>query len=208
MDSFGEYLSRERELRGVTLEEIAKFSNISIRYLKAIEADDYDALPAEVFVKGFLRCYAESTGMDPSEVLLAYDSFAAKRRAEQGLDEELEPEEKSNAKWFILLAIVIVVVASFLIFYFSTGEKKVEPLSVSSDEINTEVTGEIKKEIDEIVDPLPEPPIPEEEESVELEGNLEEEPQEISTDKELTSPGEMNTSKEVEKKKILKQPPT
>jgi cytoskeletal protein RodZ len=47
--SFGVSLKRERELRGISLAEIAKTTKISVRLLEAIEKDRFDILPEGVF---------------------------------------------------------------------------------------------------------------------------------------------------------------
>jgi cytoskeleton protein RodZ len=70
--SLGLWLRTQREARGVTLREIADDSKISLRYLEALESDRFDALPAEVFVRGFLREYARVVGLDPDEVVNLY----------------------------------------------------------------------------------------------------------------------------------------
>ena len=74
MDSVGVFLKRERELREITLEEVAKGTNISRSGLKAIEEDRFDDLPAEVFVRGFIRSYAEFIGIDPEDAILRLES--------------------------------------------------------------------------------------------------------------------------------------
>ena len=56
--SFGSRLRRQREVRDIGLREIADASKISLRYLEAFEQDRFEALPAVVFAKGFLREYA------------------------------------------------------------------------------------------------------------------------------------------------------
>ena len=58
MASFGEILKRERELRDISLREIADATKIHIRYLEALEANRFDSLPGGVFNKGFIRAYA------------------------------------------------------------------------------------------------------------------------------------------------------
>lgn len=133
MDSFGEYLKRERELRGVTLEEISKTSNISKTFLKSLENDDFENLPAEVFVKGFIRCYAENTGMDGNEAILAYNSFIANKRSSETVSEvPTEIPAKSNVKMPYLLAIAIfVVVSSLAVFYYVEKNREIKPSSVS-----------------------------------------------------------------------------
>ncbi len=138
MDSFGEYLRRERKLRGVTLEEIAKVSNISITYLKALESDDFESLPAEVFIRGFLRCYAQSSGMDGSEVILAYNSFIANKRTSRAASTiPIETPPKVNMKLSSFLAIVIfVVISSLMVFYYVKKSREVKPASVSERSIS------------------------------------------------------------------------
>ena len=69
-ESVGEFLKRERELRQITLQEVAEGTKISIRRLRSIEADQFDDLPAEVFVRGFIKSYAEYIGIEPSDAIL------------------------------------------------------------------------------------------------------------------------------------------
>jgi cytoskeleton protein RodZ len=73
VDGVGEFLRRERELRYISLDDVAERTKISRRYLEAIEAGQYDRLPGETFVRGFIRSYAQSVGLDPEETLLLYN---------------------------------------------------------------------------------------------------------------------------------------
>jgi transcriptional regulator with XRE-family HTH domain len=70
--SFGRWLRRQREVRKIALREVAETTNISIRYLEALEDDRFESLPAPVFAKGFLREYARYVGLDPDEVVNNY----------------------------------------------------------------------------------------------------------------------------------------
>jgi cytoskeleton protein RodZ len=67
--SFGTWLRRQREARGIVLREIADRTKISYRYLEAMEDDRFDLLPAPLFAKGFLREYARYVGLNPDEVV-------------------------------------------------------------------------------------------------------------------------------------------
>ena len=67
--SFGSWLRRQRELREISLRDIAERTKISLRYLEAMEDDRFDLLPAPVFAKGFLREYARYVGLSPDEVV-------------------------------------------------------------------------------------------------------------------------------------------
>ncbi len=69
MGSVGSYLKRERELRQVSVAELAQTTRIPVRVLRQIEADDHSKLPADVFVRGFLRAYARALGLDEEHVL-------------------------------------------------------------------------------------------------------------------------------------------
>ena len=83
VENFGLYLKHERELRGVALEEIAEATKIHIRFLEALENNDFDNMPGEVFVKGFIRSYARVIGFDPEEMVNAYDESVGKDRREE-----------------------------------------------------------------------------------------------------------------------------
>lgn len=72
MASFGENLRRERELRGVTLAALATTTKISVRYLNALESEQFDRLPGGVFNRGFVRSIARSLGLDEREWVAAF----------------------------------------------------------------------------------------------------------------------------------------
>ncbi len=70
---FGEHLKREREMRGVSLEEIAAATRINTRFLEAIESERWDQLPGGVFNRGFIRSIARFLGMDEDSLVAEYD---------------------------------------------------------------------------------------------------------------------------------------
>ncbi|MES1242286.1 MAG: helix-turn-helix domain-containing protein [Acidobacteriota bacterium] len=72
MASFGDWLRRQREMREISLRDIADRTKISLRYLEAMEDDRFDLLPAPIFAKGFLREYARYVGLSPDEVVNHY----------------------------------------------------------------------------------------------------------------------------------------
>ncbi len=73
--TFGDELRREREIRGISLREIAEATKVSQRLLEAIENDDYRYLPAPVFTRGFVREYARYLGLDCDEMVSRYVHF-------------------------------------------------------------------------------------------------------------------------------------
>jgi transcriptional regulator with XRE-family HTH domain len=75
--SFGEELRREREIRGISLKEIADATKISKRFLEAIERNDHRTLPAPVFTRGFIREYGRYLGLNADEIVNRYNFAAA-----------------------------------------------------------------------------------------------------------------------------------
>ena len=90
-ESLGEYLKRERELRQISLEEVAEGTKIAIYRLRAMEAGRWEKLPAEVFVKGFIKSYAEFIGLVPEDVILRYQEI---QTADVSADEPTKPAYK------------------------------------------------------------------------------------------------------------------
>ncbi len=76
--SFGDKLRRERELRAVTLDEIAEATKIGTRSLKALEDEQFDILPGGIFNKGFVRAYAKYLGIDEEQAVADYSAAIAK----------------------------------------------------------------------------------------------------------------------------------
>ena len=72
MASFGETLKRERELREISLRQIAEATKIAIRYLEALEANQFDVLPGGLFNKGFIRAYSRFIGIDGEAMVNTY----------------------------------------------------------------------------------------------------------------------------------------
>jgi cytoskeletal protein RodZ len=66
---FGRELQQQREARGVALEAIASGTKVSIRYLRALEAEKRSDLPGGVFNKGIVRSYCRYVGLEESEWL-------------------------------------------------------------------------------------------------------------------------------------------
>ncbi len=72
MGQFGEKLRRERELRGITLEEVAVATKIGTRNLRALEEEKFGQLPGGIFNKGFVRAYARYVGIDEEQAVGDY----------------------------------------------------------------------------------------------------------------------------------------
>ncbi|MEW6615059.1 MAG: RodZ domain-containing protein [Thermodesulfobacteriota bacterium] len=149
MDSFGEYLRKKRESRSVSLEEISAATRIRKVFLEAIESDDTDKLPAEVFVIGFLKAYASYVGLDKDEVVLQYKSYLNNLKKVKEIAPP--PEKPPLSKRLLIISPLAIILIVFLFFYLYLDKKE-----------------EIKTRTDVISKPSLVPPVPPEETMVQL----------------------------------------
>ncbi|PIQ99915.1 MAG: hypothetical protein COV66_09960 [Nitrospinae bacterium CG11_big_fil_rev_8_21_14_0_20_45_15] len=121
--NFGSFLKSERELRGISLEEISDVTKVRLTFLKAIESNNFDEFPGEVFIKGYIRSYAKAIGSDVDEILNIYDDEIGRDRKEKILERERKALEASGGdgsflKFIFSLALLIVVGAGiYFVFY-------------------------------------------------------------------------------------------
>ena len=143
----GSRLRAEREKKGLTLATIAEETSIRERYLEALEQGNYDALPSEVYVKGFIRNYADYLGIDPGPMVQAYleevhgegaapaappvpetTSLVNEHAPFSSGSDFHERVEKSHRKQ-VILAVVATLVIAFVgsIYYFFGDDPTAKP---------------------------------------------------------------------------------
>jgi cytoskeleton protein RodZ len=105
--TFGERLKRERELREVTVHEIASATRIAAKFLEALENEQWEKLPGGVFGRGFVRSIARYLGLSEENLLSEYDLA----RGESTAPAPQKPEERipSTPKWIPALAVVVLI---------------------------------------------------------------------------------------------------
>jgi cytoskeleton protein RodZ len=122
--SFGEALRRERELRRIALRDVSEATKINIRYLEALERNEFTYLPAGAFTRGFIRSYARFIGTDESEMINAYlyeltqQEKQKKGQPKDGQHASLlhlrcpgSKPERRGRRWAILLAGLVLLLA-------------------------------------------------------------------------------------------------
>jgi len=72
MQTVGELLRSEREKKGLSVKDIEAAISIRVLYIDAIEEGNYDIVPGEVYLKGFIRNYANYLGLDGQKVIETY----------------------------------------------------------------------------------------------------------------------------------------
>lgn len=77
MGTLGHYLREARERLGIDIRDAAQQTRISLRYLKALEDQDFAKLPGDVFVRGFLKSYGKFLQLNEAELMARYGELKA-----------------------------------------------------------------------------------------------------------------------------------
>ncbi|WP_022854160.1 helix-turn-helix domain-containing protein [Thermodesulfatator atlanticus] len=126
---FGEFLRHQREIRGFTLKDISAQTKIGIRALEALEAENWEILPAEIYIKGFIRNYCETIGLDPNEALLRFEEAYApyRRHKEEKVREEAAYVEPKKFPWVWIIGVVVLIAVVIAGYYFFTKKEQKSP---------------------------------------------------------------------------------
>ncbi len=109
--NFGERLKRERELREVSSNEVVVATRISLRFLQALENEDWDKLPGGIFNRGFVRAIARYLGLNEEDLLAEYDLAHGDQSAEA--QPTAENRIPAPPKW-IAVALALAVIATLV----------------------------------------------------------------------------------------------
>ena len=105
---FGEHLKREREMRGVTLEEISAATRIAPRFLAALESEQWELLPGGVFNRGFIRSVARYLGLDEDSLVAEY-ALETRGRSDPGV--VADPPEEPDRNWARVFVVAVLALA-------------------------------------------------------------------------------------------------
>lgn len=101
---FGRYLSQQRELRGLSRDDVAKVTKIPPTLISALETGQYERLPERVFVLNYVRAYATVIGLAPEEAVLRFEEVAASQVAPTPEAMEKTRRKKALVKMIVVLA--------------------------------------------------------------------------------------------------------
>ena len=96
MIGVGSALRKARERRGITLDAASRDTKLHIDQLRALEAEDFEALLGDVYVRGSLRTYSQYLGLSPDKVIGAYARHAD---APAAADRLPRSSAGSSARW-------------------------------------------------------------------------------------------------------------
>jgi cytoskeleton protein RodZ len=134
MAEIGARLREARMRAKIDINEVEVRTKIRAKYLRAIENEEWDLLPGEIYAKSFLRTYGEFLGLDTRPLI---DDF--RRRYESPPDQELRPiaplgsrerERQSRGPLIppqLIVGLVLVIVVAALYFVGESGSPNSTP---------------------------------------------------------------------------------
>jgi len=75
IEAFGRWLRRERELRGLPREEVARLTKLAPGIIESLESGQAERIPPRAYLLGYLRSYASAVGLDADDVVLRFQEI-------------------------------------------------------------------------------------------------------------------------------------
>ncbi len=99
MQTVGEFLRAERLKKALSIKDVESAISIRALYLNAIEEGDYDIVPGEVYLKGFIRNYATFLELDPQKAIELYSQNKEQTKAQTNENIIASIEKNSNEEY-------------------------------------------------------------------------------------------------------------
>jgi len=124
-NSFGDYLRQQRESREISLEQLSAKTKIKKNLLSALENDQYEQLPGLVFIRGFIRAYAQEVGLNPEEALQRFEEYLKETKPVLSGPKSAPIPQKHKIIPYVLVsvfALALVGLAISLLWSFKQNE--------------------------------------------------------------------------------------
>ncbi len=131
----GEMLIAAREKASLSLEEVAEKTRIAANMLRAIELDEYHKVSGDLYVKSFLRSYADAVELDPEELINLYLIYTGAASTEgdgsqpAGWDEQDVKITKVGLPWFRIAMVVLAIAGGSFLYYWVSGLMSPDPVA-------------------------------------------------------------------------------
>jgi len=146
--TIGSQLKQARQQKGISLQEAAVKTKIQEKYLDALENDNFNLLPNALYLKGFLKSYAQILGLNPDGLIsqLQDETLMKEKQVIVLKSKELPPVRTEKYFRKSLIAIVVVIFAvGCIIFLFSLFKSR--PAAVKAKKITVAVKLAQKKSV-------------------------------------------------------------
>ena len=137
MESLGNKLKTAREERGLSLDFVSNETNISVRYLQALEREDFSPFPGETYARGFLKGYGEFLDLNTRELQSLYNSI---KIIEQPVPVERLLRDPSpfprilKATAIILVILAVIAGVGYFIYIFPSRNQGSQPVARAATE--------------------------------------------------------------------------
>ena len=117
----GIVLRKARRAQNLTEDEVCRELGLRIGVLKALESDDFERLPTEVYVRGYIRSYCSLLGLDEQPVLDSYEAYCQQLQGNQGKG-AAEAQVAAGKPWWqqpitwLIAGVAISVVVVLVLF--------------------------------------------------------------------------------------------
>jgi len=159
MMTVGQILKKKRLEKEISLEDISKYTKIQVKYLEALERDDYQLLPSSITARGFIKLFGSALGL-PSQTLLALfrRDFTEDKSGQIIPRGVVKPLSEPGFVWsprhtIVTGAVFIVTLLGFYLYreyQILAGPPKLEIVSPKQNAevlgVNVEVRGEVDPE--------------------------------------------------------------
>jgi cytoskeletal protein RodZ len=120
--NLGQALKKEREMRGLSLAEIANETRIGTRYLEALENEDFTMFSGSFYIRYYIKNYLRACGADESVFFNTNYKYLQAILEKKG---ELPPDQYLNKMEYVkfkrrktILLVLLLVLSAFLIYWF------------------------------------------------------------------------------------------
>jgi cytoskeletal protein RodZ len=127
----GQALKKEREMRGVSLDDIAKETRIGTRFLEALENEDFSLFPGIFYIRYYIKNYLRACGADETAFFNTYHNYlkaVLDKKAELPAQylHKLEYVKFKKRKTILILILLLLSAAFFYWFFGRPGLKKTQ----------------------------------------------------------------------------------
>ncbi|PZR07692.1 MAG: transcriptional regulator [Archangium gephyra] len=112
---FGRYLQVQRELRGLSLDDVARQTKIPPTLIGALESGQSERFPERVFILNYIRSYATAVGLSPDEAVNRFHEIPEAPKAEAFDPAALETVRLARASSMLWSTIAAVLVLAALL---------------------------------------------------------------------------------------------
>jgi cytoskeleton protein RodZ len=132
----GMQLAREREKKGLNTKQVSNKLQLKEEIIMRLEADDYEKMPPPVFIKGYIRGYANLLEISPEPLIELFNSkYASERKLERALWQNKRETNKGERLVRVLTGIITVGAIVAVGIWWQKSKDSQQPFSAKNNEI-------------------------------------------------------------------------